>query len=66
MDIFKPTVQHQEDQVIDYLVVLAEVDIGFKTLGLEDTEVLMLYAPHSVNHLLSNFDRRRIGLGVTS
>ena len=65
MDILQSTVQHQKHQVVHYFAVLSEIQVGFKTLGLENFEILVLNTSHCVNHFLSYFDGRRVGLGVS-
>lgn len=66
VQILYPTVYHQLHQVCDQLRVLSQVDIHLHTFGFEPFVHFTLSPSHSLNHLLSDLYRGRIGFGVSA
>ena len=66
VDVLQSAVQHEEDQVVNDSAVLSQVEKGFEALRLENFEVLVVDASHSIDHILPNFDGRWIGFWISA
>jgi len=66
MNIFQSTIQHQIHQVVHHLPVFSNVQESLETFSLKYFEIFMLQSAHSLNHILSYLNWRRVRLGVST